>query len=641
MVIKRVIVELILVCLTRVIAGQGGQSCSPLEDSERPLTRNDTVWSTYMDSVYGVERPQVAKEGINFLYKSSPVQIRAIDWGHKRPLSALKELWGDTYFHYSNKVYADNEWAEVTRYSTHYLNQYKIRDMVWEEGYSRGFPGRSPHNETKVSYGCWFNLAKGSGIFVNVGKTLVTPDKYHSTLFRDLGLTSRGCLQTDQTGDSCYDRYICTAALQQGYDSVQVVSHSEMIICSGKCATETLKYTCPPVELRSGFYAQGGCNCSDNNPVLNCGDGEQDHPRITNRFSSDHIEPAEGVGEGYNWSHPQRRSTCIARATPSPTHHTLFNITILFTAGILSHHDALPRVRAAVSPFAHHSNAVLVDVGRMVTLSTGDVHNITTDVAPPSQLRRLQPARAPPRKSTNERRHLRDNYHHRHSHGESEHSTPPPPPQFDRERDAPAGEHHHHRHHEGHDHHSHKDNHPASGSSITAPELTDLLKEVGYRALGLDSAVTPVHSTSSLPVLSGGHDGLHSATLTKVGDVKVGLVAYDPLPESTGGVTVNTSIEKIIDEAQCMRYLGASVVVLMTAEGLQSDSAIVRGTQEHIDVFITANDGPGTSCQGNWHTAPNSKPVFVQFNRNMSQIAVVRVSQSPTGIAYSSELLDM
>ena len=111
-----------------------------------------------------------------------------------------------------------------------------------DEGYER----------VKVPYGCWFNHAMGSGIYVDVGRTLTGTV---SRLLEELGLhPTTGCLLDglNRTFDNvlnCIDKYYCSRALALGYDSVQIVDRQEIVICSGMCATHRFDGACPPVRL--------------------------------------------------------------------------------------------------------------------------------------------------------------------------------------------------------------------------------------------------------------------------------------------------------------------------------------------------------------------------------------------------------
>jgi len=171
----------------------------------------------------------------------------------------------------------------------------------------------------KVPYGCWFFYAKGSGIYIDVGKTLIgTVD----SILRQLSLEQiRDCLQSyvPQNNIShginvnCIDKYYCSRALTLGYDSVQIMDRQEIVICSGKCATHRFDGACPPVRLYRRKHSSHGelsiynnkhevqpsshdatngdddissnyedCQCDDSTDVMNCGNNSYTFHHIHN-----------------------------------------------------------------------------------------------------------------------------------------------------------------------------------------------------------------------------------------------------------------------------------------------------------------------------------------------------------------------
>jgi len=159
--------------------------------------------------------------------------------------------------HRSN-AYEDNEWAEVTHW---------------------GMPEGD-------GYGCFFNVRKGTGVFMNVGKTLVVRnDTDAKALFhRKLGV------EVGERDDAKF-AYYCPHALKLGFDTVQITEwvdpwlaettwgateggHGvhQLILCSGKCETEKVESSCiPGVEFRTGLKHDKPCKCDESIAVLNCG----------------------------------------------------------------------------------------------------------------------------------------------------------------------------------------------------------------------------------------------------------------------------------------------------------------------------------------------------------------------------------
>ena len=189
----------------------------------------------------------------------------------------------------------DHQWAEIHRtrmtapgmYKKHAAKDYALA----EEGVD--------------GYGCWFNLllppfpsGRGSGIFVNTGRSLVLPDREAaSRYFRSSENRARATWCRDNAGlclavkggggglDVCTDRCWAAKAHAAGFDTVQILRgpnySPELIVSSSACLSQKVPIgTCPPaqVELRmrergEGATAMRACHCSERRAVLNCGDG--------------------------------------------------------------------------------------------------------------------------------------------------------------------------------------------------------------------------------------------------------------------------------------------------------------------------------------------------------------------------------
>ena len=170
-------------------------------------------------------------------------------------------------------AHADNEWVEVQRSSTTCLWQYLSRNdstyaSKYFEGLSYGFPLWAYPAEFKARtlqpYGCWFYMLRGTGIYVNVGKTLVQYSRAEATNFLNI---------TVNYGTADY--YFCRKLRSVGYDSLQIFnSHKpflhELVICSDECTTKKITSSCVPIELRTGWNATKSCICNETYPILNC-----------------------------------------------------------------------------------------------------------------------------------------------------------------------------------------------------------------------------------------------------------------------------------------------------------------------------------------------------------------------------------
>eukprot|EP01041_Mallomonas_annulata_P002004 gene2004-3898_t len=241
---------------------------------------SDPSTSSYFNCIYGpnTNPTKVNRNNIDMIYGWNNIDLI---------LPYNKYMYKFTYMSPIGKenfrVYKDYEWAEVSR------SQTGTRD----EGYSSGLiPNKSAK---KFPYGCWFHRYGGSGIFINVGKTIAA--KTRKELMTKLKIS--GC-ENDNYFNCHREDEFCIAALKQGYDSIQVdlISYDEghyyanfeigsqrhhgslkfrepeLILCSGKCATVTFSTACPPgVELRTGLDASKPCHCDDSFSTLNCANG--------------------------------------------------------------------------------------------------------------------------------------------------------------------------------------------------------------------------------------------------------------------------------------------------------------------------------------------------------------------------------
>ena len=124
-------------------------------------------------------------------------------------------------------------------------------------------------------YGCWFWPLTGSGLWVNIGRTLTVATP------RDAGPEVR------------HDLQFANATVERGFDSMQVMYGQrnlggikqryhmltggptmELILASGRCysAAPLEKNACAPVPLRAGLRAEQPCECSEEAaPFINCG----------------------------------------------------------------------------------------------------------------------------------------------------------------------------------------------------------------------------------------------------------------------------------------------------------------------------------------------------------------------------------
>lgn len=147
-----------------------------------------------------------------------------------------------------------------------------VGNNAWVEVLRRGFPRRSRYMPEGVDqYGCWFHLLlapydRGSGLFVNVGRTLVLPDRRAVAEWYRHG----GNLTLDpRRGDRKWGGKLAG----EGYDSMQVLKGNwnlpELLVVREPCLNQTQPVgACLPrgVEVRTGAHASRPCACAEYGP---------------------------------------------------------------------------------------------------------------------------------------------------------------------------------------------------------------------------------------------------------------------------------------------------------------------------------------------------------------------------------------
>ena len=242
--------------------------------------KNDS-FHDYITNLYGGQFPDIKyKYDLDVIYKRSDVSFR---------LENTYKQIGDSFLdlHLRKHMQAlhpnafisphkDEEWVEVTRSSTScLLNWYmdpkgieteekKRLEDAYVEGYGKGWLDTFADikNRKDRPYGCWFHMLRGTGIFVNVGTTLVAMNRVNAFQLLNIPFDHQ-------------DHDLCPALLARGYDSIQifnsqVTKFAELVICSKNCSTNPVSSSCPPLELKTGYNADKPCNCNSSYPILNC-----------------------------------------------------------------------------------------------------------------------------------------------------------------------------------------------------------------------------------------------------------------------------------------------------------------------------------------------------------------------------------
>ena len=212
----------------------------------------------------------------------------------------------------------------------------------WHEGYTTGWlPNRSGHVQ-RVPYGCWFYLAPGSGVWLNVSRTRVSRTR------EDL----RAHWHLPHRGSENNDAHFCATAMAHGYTTLQFLERStpgaahhafnksaanvgisgahhlqhnlhlqhnmnglhytpdnfslpEIVFCGGPCVQEESTTPCPGVPLRRrvslqeaasttrggvGWGSWAECTCDASWPLLRCEEEESERKM--------RVDPCPGRAKG-------------------------------------------------------------------------------------------------------------------------------------------------------------------------------------------------------------------------------------------------------------------------------------------------------------------------------------------------------
>ena len=150
----------------------------------------------------------------------------------------------------------------------------KPREKVEPEGFDR------KHGP----YGCWFYLAPGSGVWLNVGRLLVLNGLegggWGSEVFNFP--QARPFDSSHKDGRGGQQRQLCTVLLANGFESAMMdsgawgrpwhreknVGPPEFVLCTGECVTRTSHSPCPGQQL---YNSRGlPCRCDVNSEMLSC-----------------------------------------------------------------------------------------------------------------------------------------------------------------------------------------------------------------------------------------------------------------------------------------------------------------------------------------------------------------------------------
>ena len=187
-----------------------------------------------------------------------------------------------------NWNHSDHEWVEVQRVASNCTSAHN----VWIGDGLMPISQKAAPNGTRLINGCWFNIVRGTGVWVNVGRSWRWPSR--NTLDKLVVSTFGRSVVRERVGTEV-DVLWCSMARKLGYDSIQVCTEFDraggnqpyirrqskrnssryeaagLVICGGGCAKQHVRTSCPPVPIRTGIRAQLPCRCNIRHALLNCG----------------------------------------------------------------------------------------------------------------------------------------------------------------------------------------------------------------------------------------------------------------------------------------------------------------------------------------------------------------------------------
>ncbi|KAL1528087.1 hypothetical protein AB1Y20_009453 [Prymnesium parvum] len=228
----------------------------------------------------------------------SPIKVRNLHWfGFWRPTATLPGGCDSPRAAASAVQFeADHAWVEAVRIATKVVTG--PASVVRKFGEGGG-------------HGCWFLRARGSGVYVNTGRSLRIRNR--SELLGFLGYPQSVRRRTFYVEmDASVE--VCTKVRRLGYNSVQIIDdycgesnlramidqsnaklslrhacYLEIVSCHHSCTrlpTRSLFEACVNVPLRTGWDASLPCRCNESNTLINCRMTDPSIPPVSHTLTS-------------------------------------------------------------------------------------------------------------------------------------------------------------------------------------------------------------------------------------------------------------------------------------------------------------------------------------------------------------------
>ena len=275
-----------------------GGLCGEIPPTAWPqrLDISNPAWAAYVAAVYGESQPLPEPAAINFLYHAEGIPNEVTQFSLPDPYCYHLTMrgpapCGSPDAHSTPRVNVrggdGREWIARTHMlhnPIHNLNGERI--LNYTDG--RQFPDGSwvevlsynaacgKRGGCEKRDGCSFVIARGSGVFVPIGRALRVPRK------RDASIALQIDNPTPMVKNGYDSSAWCKHATKLGFDSVitrlriqgapvglpQTVD--ELVLCTKDCRSWDGCGACPPTPLRTGLSAGRPCDCDPGLAVVNC-----------------------------------------------------------------------------------------------------------------------------------------------------------------------------------------------------------------------------------------------------------------------------------------------------------------------------------------------------------------------------------
>eukprot|EP01041_Mallomonas_annulata_P002011 gene2011-3909_t len=313
-----------------VMNAQNNEAECSVAEFFKPISQaSDISLLQYVHSVYG------KYDGASFspqtIYLRSNVEVVLPQISSNPALPANSFTYSTSSDQYI-PLLQNNQWTEVTRVDSKCISPQNKDEL-------------GSQNQT----GCLFQLAAGSGIYVNIGRHLRASNSSHVRRLLQICQNTIGIEEASKGSKCTHSTQLCAKILSNGYDSLLIESPPNLLICSGECGHNIITNSCVPIETKTGYNASLRCTCDNKQPILNCGNP------ISTIESCEYKKPLKSLG--------YRPKTCFLLPNKSRIKLKSFNLTVAFTSDVHGELNQLPKLVSVVNQLRRKHPLLVVDSG--------------------------------------------------------------------------------------------------------------------------------------------------------------------------------------------------------------------------------------------------------------------------------------